>query len=347
MMRERITKVGYLLIVVAAGISFAWGASEKASAAEQIQIAVSHTSSQESPWEKASLRFAEIINTGSNGKFKVSTFPNGVLVQKNWQIMLEMTQAGTNQVGIESITALSSIVPELANIQIPFLFNNDAHIIKFMATNPPILQKWLKLYEEKKLVVLALAPRKFRQLINNKRIVKTPKDIEGLKFRVPNNPMFVDIFTLLGAKPVPMSSGEIYSAIQLGTVVGEDNSIPVVYDFKTYEVAKKMTVWNYIADGSMMVINKTLWDSMTNADKDLFRKAAKEWVKINTELDETYTVKAIADMKKAGVEFYEMTESEKVPFKKMIDPLYKKAKEKLGNDDYTAFMKAVDAAKKK
>ncbi|HUL01510.1 MAG TPA: TRAP transporter substrate-binding protein [Nitrospirota bacterium] len=344
-MRAGIQKVSYMLIMIAACVFVTWNAGGTASA-DPIQISLSHTSSVESPWEKASLKFAEIINNGSNGKYKVSTFPNGVLVQKNWQIMIEMTQAGSNQIGVESITAFSSIVPEMANIQIPFLFNNDAHIAKFMATNPPILQKWLKKYEEKKLVVLALAPRKFRQLINNKRMVKTPQDIEGLKFRVPNNPMFVDIFTLLGAKPVPMSSGEIYSAIQLGTVVGEDNSISVVYDFKTHEVAKYMTIWNYIADGSMLLINKQLWDSMPPADKALFQKAAKEWVKVNRDIDETYQVKAIADMKKAGVIFYEMTDAEKVPFKKMIQPLYTKAKDRLGDADYNAFMKAVEAAKK-
>jgi TRAP-type transport system periplasmic protein len=339
-------KIGYMLTVVAVCFSFAWNANV-ASAADPIKISLSHSSSAESPWEKASLKFAEIINNESKGKFKVSTFPNGVLVQKNWQIMLEMTQAGSNQIGIESVTALASIVPEMANIQIPFLFADDAHITKFLDTNPAILQKWLKKYEEKKLVVLTVAPRKFRQLINNKRIVKTPKDIEGLKFRVPNNPMFVEIFTLLGAKPVPMSSGEIYSAIQLGTVVGEDNSIPVVYDFKTHEVAKNMTVWNYIADGSMIVINKQLWDSFPAADKALFKKAAKEWFKINVAEDELYQAKAMVDMKKAGTVFYTMSDAEKTPFKKMIQPLYKKAEEKLGKADYAAFLKAVDATKKK
>ncbi|MDK2799156.1 MAG: TRAP-type transport system periplasmic protein [Clostridiales bacterium] len=313
--------------------------------ADPIKVAISHTSSTESPWEKASLKFAEIVNKESNGKFKVETFPNGTLCQKNWKVMIEMTQSGSSQIGIESITALASEVPELGTVQLPFLFNDDAHLIKFLENESPILQKWYKKFEEKNMVVIGVAPRKFRQLINNKRLIKTPEDIKGLKFRVPNNPFFVRVFELLGAKPVPLPSGEIYSAIQLGTVVGEDNSVPVVYDFKTHEVAKNMTIWNYMADASLVVINKDLWDSLSDEDKALFKKAAKEWVAVNINEDESYQVEARKNMEKAGVKFYDMSTEEKEPFKKLMEPLYEEVKQKIGEEDWNAFMKAVEEAK--
>lgn len=319
--------------------------NDKKAAVDPIKIAISHTNSAESPWEKASKKFAEIINEESDGKFKVETFPNGALCQKNWKIMIEMTQSGSSQVGIESITALASEVPELGTVQLPFLFNDDAHIIRFLESDAPILQKWYKKFEEKNMVVVDIAPRKFRQLINNKRLVKTPEDIKGLKFRVPDNPMFVRIFELLGAKPVPLPSGEIYSAIQLGTVVGEDNSIPVVYDFKTHEVAKNMTVWNYMGDASLIVINKDLWESLSDKDRELFKKAGKEWVQTNVVEDEDYQVFARNEMEKSGVKFYDMSEEEKSPFKEMVQPLYEEYKQKLGEEDWNAFIEAVEAAK--
>lgn len=346
--------VALLLVVTSVGCS--GGSKQAAKPAEQtkqsdqkasaVKIALSHNSSNESPWEVASKKFVDIVNKESNGKYAAQTYPNGVLVQKNWKIMFEMTQSGSNQIAIESITALSSLVPELAYVQIPFLFNDDAHITTFLNNNSPILQKWLKKFEEKNMVVLGVAPRKFRQLINNKRMVKTPEDISGLKFRVPDNPMFVEIFTLMGAKPVPLPSGEIYSAIQLGTVVGEDNSLPVIYDFKSHEVAKNMTIWNYIADGSLIVINKDVWTKMDDKDKEIFKKAAKEWIAVNIKEDNDYQIKARADMEKSGVKFYEMSAAEKEPFKKLVQPLYDKAKTKLGAEDYDAFVKAVEAARK-
>ncbi len=311
-----------------------------------IKVALSHTSSTASPWEKASLKFAEIINTQSNGKFNVETFPNGVLCQKNWSIMVEMTQAGSSQIGIESVTALASRVPELGPMQLPFLFDNDAHIEKFLETNPAIWQKWLDKFKDKNLVVLAVAPRKFRQLINNKVLVKTPADIKGLKFRVPDNPFFVKVFELIGAKPVPLPSGEIYSAIQLGTVVGEDNSVPVVYDFKTHEVAKYMTLWNYMADASIIFVNKDFYDGLTEDEKKMYHDAAKEWAKVNIAEDTAYQKLAIEEMTKAGVEFFEMPAENKVPFKEMVQPLYAETEAKAGAEDWAAFMKAVDDARK-
>ena len=315
-------------------------------AADPIKISVSHTSSLESPWQKGALVMADTINKEAKGKFKVDVFGNGVLNQKNWRVMFEQTQAGTNGIAIESVTALASIVPELGGINLPFLFQDVDHLNRFLQANPSILQKWTKKFEEKNLVVMAIAPRPFRQLINKTKLVKTPEDISGMKFRVPQNPMFVKIFEAMGAKPVPMSSGEIYSAIQLGTVVGEDNSVPVVYDFKTHEVAKNMTIWNYIGDASLVVINKTVWDKMTPEDQALFKKAGQEWVNVNLKEDASYYVTARAAMEKAGVKFHDMDDAGKQAFAKMMTPVYADFEKLVGAGDWKSYQDDIAKFKK-
>jgi len=311
-----------------------------------VKLGISHTSSLESPWQKASLKFAEVINNDPDSGMNVEVFGNGVLNQKNWQVMFEQTQSGSNAIAIESLTAFSSIVEEVGAISMPFLFKDAAALQKFLDNNPEILQKWLKKFEEKNLVVIGVAPRPFRQNVNNKRVIKTPEDIKGLKFRVPTSPVFVKIFEAMGAKPVPLPSGEIYSAIQLGTVVGEDNSIPVVYDFKTHEVAKYFTVWDYIADLSLMVMNKDIFNSLTDAQKEKVMNAGKEWVKTNVAEDTAYTKVAREAMEKSGVTFYEMPAEDKEPFKAMMKPVYDEFKQSLGEADYNALMEAVEAASK-
>ena len=314
--------------------------------ADPIKISVSHTSSLESPWQKGALVMADTINKEAKGKFKVDVFGNGVLNQKNWRVMFEQTQAGSNGIAIESVTALASIVPELGGINLPFLFQDFDHLDRFLQANPAVLQKWLKKFEEKNLVVMAIAPRPFRQLINKTKLVKTPEDISGMKFRVPQNPMFVKVFESMGAKPVPMSSGEIYSAIQLGTVVGEDNSTPVVYDFKTHEVAKFMTIWNYMADASLVVINKSIWDKLTPDEQALFRKAGQEWVKVNIKEDTTYQVTSRNNMEKAGVKFYDMKDAEKQPFAKMMGPVYADFEKVVGAGDWKSYQDEIAKVKK-
>ena len=311
---------------------------------KKVKISINHTSSLESPWQKGSLALAEYANSKSDN-LEVEVFGNGVLCQRNWEIMLEMIQVGSTEAGLESVTALGSIVPELSSIQLPFLFDDMDHVNQFLANNPPIWQKWLKEFEKKGLVAIAVSPRRFRQLINNKVLVKTPEDIKGLKFRVPSNQMFVRIFELLGAKPVPLPSGEIYTSIQLGTVVGEDNSVPVVYDFKTHEVADKMTIWNYMTDYSIVVINKEIWESLSKEDQQILMEAGKEYDKANRAADDEYAVCAREEMEKAGVAFYDMPAAEKEPFKELVAPMYGELKEKLGEADYNEFMKAVDDAR--
>jgi TRAP-type transport system periplasmic protein len=311
------------------------------------KLTVSHNASLESPWQKASVKFAEVVNGKSGGKFNAEVFGNGVLFQRNWQVLLEMTQSGANHIGIEAVSALSTKVPELSAMSLPFLFSDMGHVVRFLDLNAPVWKKWLyDGFEAKNLVVLAITPRPFRQLNNNKVLVKTPDDMKGLKFRVPGNPFFVKIFEALGAKPVPLPSGEIYTAIQLGTVVGEDNSIPVQYDFKTHEVAKNFTVWNYIADGSILFMNKDAYYKLSDAEKALFREAGKEWAAVNIKEDDAYTTVARAAMEKAGVKFYQMSDAEKAPFRKLVEPVYTDFAKQAGGDNWKVFLDAVEKARK-
>lgn len=333
------------LLVAISGIAFAGGSKEEGKVAAQ-RIALSHTSSLESPWQKASLQFADYINANSDGRYNVEVFGNGVLCQRNWKIMFEMTQSESSHVGIESVTALSSIVPESGNIQIPFLFDSMEQFVNFLDRNPDVWAKWLHGgFEKQRLTVLSITPRPFRQINNNRRLIKTPADIKDLKFRVPASQLFVKIFEAIGAKPVPLPSGEIYTAIQLGTVVGEDNSIPVQYDFKTHEVAKKFTIWNYIADASVLFINKNVWDRMSAEDQAIYAAASKIWGDVNLKEDSEYEVRAVKEMEKAGVEFYTMTDAEKEPFKEMVKPIYAEMASQVGEADFQTFLAEVAKSK--
>ncbi len=330
------------------GLAFAGGSSDQKDApaakpsVPAVKVAVSHNGSLESPWQKASLAFADIVNKDTAGRYKAEVFGNGVLFQRNWKVMLEMTQSGSSQIGIESVTALAAIVPELSAMSLPFLFNDIDHVIRFLNSGNPAWDKWVNDgFAKQNLVVLSISPRPFRQINNNKRLIKTPADIKDLKFRVPATPFFVSVFEALGAKPVPLPSGEIYTSIQLGTVVGEDNSIPVQYDFKTHEVAKNFTIWNYIADASVMFMNKDMYDKLSDADKATFKKAAQDWASVNVKEDSAYSVVAMDKMKAAGVNFYTMSEAEKEPFKKLVEPVYANMSKTVGEDNFKVFMDGV------
>jgi tripartite ATP-independent transporter DctP family solute receptor len=329
--------------------AFAGGAGESSQGGTgKVQrIAISHTNSGASPWEKASQAFSRMVNEQAGSRYQVQTYPNGQLCQGNWSIMLEMVQSGSTQIGVEALTALATLNEDINIFSMPFVFQDVEHVARFLNSGTPIWEKWMEQFEKSRIVVLGVAPRPMRQLSNNQRIVKTPADIAGMKFRVSTNPMFVQIFEAIGAKPVPLPSGEIYSAIQLGTVNGEDNAVQTQYDFKTHEVSKNFTIWNYVADGVVIFMNKDFYDAASPEDKALFSEAGKKFVETDIMEDTQYFNTAYTEMEKAGVKFYTMTDAEKEPFKQLLAGFYKTYEGKYSPADWKAFFDAVNATAKK
>jgi TRAP-type C4-dicarboxylate transport system substrate-binding protein len=165
--------------------------------------------------------------------------------------------------------------------------------------------------------------------------------MNGLRFRVPVNPMYVAIFEALGARPVPAPSSEIYTGIQLGTFNGEDNSIQTQYDFKTFENAKHFSVVNYIADLSFIFMNKDFYYNASEADRKLFHDAAKEFVRVDMAENETYLQTALEAGRRLNVEFYTMPEADKQAFKDKLGPFYADFEKKYTAAEWKAFHDAV------
>ena len=313
--------------------------------ADAVKVSVQHVNSNESSWEVGLEEMVALVNEKSEGAYDVELFGNGVLCQKNPTIMLEMLQSGAGQLCMESVTSLVSLVPELFGINMPFIFQDGDHMTRFINSNPQILKDWKSKFEDIGLVVLKMIPRDFRQISNKNKNIKTLEDIKGQKYRVPNNPWYVKTFECFGAKPVPIASSEIYTAIQLGTVVGEDNSIPVVYDWKFFEVEPYMTVWNYMGDGSMVLANKEFWDGLSAEDQALFMEGIDKACATVVDIDVSYAKEAREKMEEAGVVFYEMTEEEKEPFRAAVAPLYAEFAEQIGQENWEQFLEAVDATR--
>ena len=149
----------------------------------------------------------------------------------------------------------------------------------------------------------------------------------------------------MGTKPIPLSSGDMYTAIQLGTVVGEDNSVNTVYSYKTYEVTKYMTIWDYMSDGVLVVVNKPFWDKLSEEDQNLISEAVDEAREVVYKADKEYEKMAMTKMIESGIQFTFLTEKQKEPFKELVKPAYKLVEDVVGKIDLEAYLSAVDAAR--
>lgn len=327
--------------VLAALLALLAGSFVIAGDARNIRVSVSQTSSDQSPWQKGSVAFANYLNEKSGGKYRAQVFPNASLSQGNYTIMMEQIQSGALQVAVESLTVLGAYNEKAGILNMPFTFADVDHVLRFLELNDPTWEVFMKNFEKANFVILAASPRPMRQLNNNIRMIKKVEDMANIMFRVPANPMYVSIFQALGAKPVPAPSSEIYTGIQLGTFNGEDNSVQIQFDFKTFEVAKNFSIINYIADLSFIFMNKDFYYKATDEDRKIFHEAAREFVKADVAANKTYYDVAIAAGKKLGVEFYVVPEENKQGFRDKLAPFYKDFQSKFTKAELDAFFGAV------
>jgi len=313
--------------------------------AQNVEIAFQHNNTEDHPWHAGILHMQKMLDERSDGRIQVKIFPNGILSQRNWKVMLEQTQKGSSQMMIESSIPFATLIPELFALNLPFSFENVEHYKKFMKDPPDVVFEWFKELEDKDVKVLGVWTRPFREIINSERPIKTPEDLKGLKFRVPGLDLFVKTWEAMGAKPIPLPSGEIYTAIQLGTVVGEDNSVNTVYSFKTYEVTKYMTIWDYMPDGVLVVVNKPFWDKLSVEDQNLILEAVDEGREVVYKGDKEYEKMAMTEMIESGIQFTFLTEEQKKPFKELVQPAYGIMEEIIGKAALDAYLEAVDAAR--
>jgi TRAP-type C4-dicarboxylate transport system substrate-binding protein len=302
---------------------------------------VSQTSSDQSPWQKGALSFANHLNSRSNGRYEATVYANASLSQGNYTIMMEQIQSGALQVAIESLTVLGAFNEKAGILNMPFTFADVDHVLRFLNLKDPVWEGWMKDFEKSNFVILAGSPRPMRQINNNVRMVKKVEDMAGIIFRVPANPMYVSIFETLGAKPVPAPSSEIYTGLQLGTFNGEDNSVQTQYDFKTFEVAKNMSIVNYIGDLSFIFMNRDFYYKASPEDRKLFHEAGQEFVKTDVDENKAYYNVAMEAGKKLGVEFYVMPEADKKGFKDKLAPFYSEFQKKFTAAELQAFNSAV------
>ena len=323
--------------------AFANGEGE--SGAETITMKIQHNLPPTQAWQDG---FEYIVSEMQerHPTIDATIYPNGQLAQGDWRIIFEQTQSNVVQMTSESQVTLATLVPELFALSTPFLFDDMEHLMRFIDTEPDFVMEWFAQLEEHNLQVLTYWPRGPRQLLNSEREILTPEDISGLKFRVPGMDLFLTTFTAMGAKPVPMPSGEIYTTMQLGTVVGEDNSLQTIYNTKTYEQGRYFNVWNYMADGVLVVVNKDWYESLPEQVRTDLDEVAQESTELMLRLVEEREASARRMMAEDGIIFTDFTPEMKEPWRAVMGPVYEQVAQIIGQDAWEMLRSGAEATRR-
>ena len=311
--------VAISLVLVGCG-----GKKEEPKKAEQKKISIKMsvtTPSESSPWNIGAKKWAELVKERTNGRVEITTFPNEQLSSGNQQKGIEQVAAGVTGASLHSTIIYSVIEPKLAVVSMPWIMPNNAAVDKAMKGAPG--EKVKDLIRAKGIEPLAFGENGFRHWTNSKRPLATPDDMKGLKIRVPGMKMYISLFKAMGADPTSMSFSEVFTALQQGTVDGQENPISVIYTTKLNEVQKYMTICNYSYDPIVLGVNKKLWDSIDKDTQAIMKKAAEEAMALNIKLTREDEAKQLDEMKKKGLQVNVLTPEQIKVFQASVTSVYK------------------------
>ena len=298
------------LAVVALGLGIA------CSAPAQTTLRINIALAQNSHYGVAIDTFAREVERRTNGRYKVQTFYSSALGAERESV--EGVQLGTLDLTLTSTGPLPNFVPDVAILDIPFLFRDYAHARAVL--DGPIGQELLTKFEAKGMVGLAWAENGFRHMTTRKRPVNVPDDLRGLKMRTMENPIHIEAYRQFGILPTPMAFTEVFTALQQGTVDGQENPLSVITAAKLDQVQKYLSLTGHVYSPAVFLMNKAQWDKLSQADKQAFLDAAKEAVKANRARVDDDERKAVADLRAKGMTVTENLD--KAKFQAALEPVY-------------------------
>ena len=314
------------------------GAAPAAPAApvKATELRMSYTTAETSVWRVACEELAMAVEEGTNGKYKISIYANEQLSGGAMDQACQMILDGTVDLDLRSITNYTLYDPALFAVVMPFMFSSNDDVDAKLLNGPAgdlVKEKVEKLGVK----VLGLAENGFRSVTNSKKVIKTPADLAGMKFRVPATACWVDTFKLFGADPTVMTFSEVFTALQQGAIDGQENPTDPIVSSKLYEVQNNLTKWNYAYDCLVMTCSQKLWDKLTDEEKELFAKAGDAACKAEVAASRAADAGNFKLMEENGMTITELTDEELKAFKDAVAPIYDSYKDKVGVDVFKVF----------
>ncbi len=276
------------------------------SASAQTALRINISLAQNSHYGVAIDTFAREVERRTDGRYKVQTFYSSALGAERESV--EGVQLGTLDLTLTSTGPLPNFVPDVAILDIPFLFRDYAHARAVL--DGPIGQELLTKFPAKAMVGLAWAENGFRHMTNSKRPVNVPEDLRGLKMRTMENPIHIEAYRQFGILPTPMAFTEVFTALQQGTVDGQENPLSVITAAKLDQVQKYLSLTGHVYSPAV--------------------DAAKEAVKANRARVDDDERKAVADLRAKGMTVAENVD--KAKFQAALAPVYADFAKRFGQE---------------
>lgn len=293
-------------------------ASAMTAQAADIVLRSSDTHPDGYPTVEAVKYLGELVKERSNGRIEIEVFHSAQLGQEKDTI--EQTQFGVIDMNRVSLGPFNNIIEETQVPSLPYIFRSVEHMHKVM--DGEIGQEILDAFSAHDLVGLVFYDAGSRSFYNRQKPVETMADLSGMKFRVMQSDLFVDMVNALGANATPMPYGEVYSSIQTGVIDGAENNWPSFESSGHFEVAGYYTLDEHLIVPEVLVMSKKSWDKLSAEDQAIIRQAAKDSVPHMRKLWAEREAASEAKVREAGVKI--VSDIDKTPFIEAMKPVYEK-----------------------
>ena len=225
------------------------------------------------PFQDGIEAFRDKIYERTDGRFRIDIHPGGVLGGE--VAMVELTQAGDLDLVIATTAPIGNFTQVFMELDLPFMFENHEHV--FRVLDGEIGQTMFEELERTaRLKGLAYFENGFRHMTSSVRPINTPADLNGIIFRTMENPIHLKTFETFGATPIPMAFTELFIGLQQGVAEAQENPLPAIYTARLYEVQDHLAITNHFYGPAPLMMNLSLWNSLSPADQAIFQQAAIE-----------------------------------------------------------------------
>ena len=265
---KKLTKLFAMMLAVMMVCSIA---AVSASAETILQFGT--TVNEQDSFQVAAEKFAELVKERTNGEYVIEIYPNGTLGGE--ADMLEQMSMGMLDMGIITAGPFVNYSAMMGVLDMPFLFASNEEAYKIL--DGEIGKELLDTLEDANLKGLAYAERGFRNITNSVKPVANAADVAGLKLRVMENEIYTATFKALGVNAVPMNWQDTLTALQQGTVEGQENPINVIWSYKMWEYNQKYCVLDrHSYSTAIITMSLDLFNSLDEATQEIFLTSAQE-----------------------------------------------------------------------
>lgn len=278
-------------------------------------IKLGHGLDPSHPVHKGMEFMADRLYEISGGSMHIDIYPSEQLGTE--RECLELLQIGSLAMTKVSSAVLEGFAPQFRVFGLPYLFRDEEH--RWEVKEGPIGQELLLSLESFRIRGLCFYDAGYRSFYTVNRPIRTPDDLSGLKIRVQESPMAIQMVNIMGGAATPVSWGELYTALQQGVVDGAENNPPSFYTSYHFEVARYFSINQHTAVPDVLVTSKHVWDHLTPQEKSWLQQAADESAEYQRELWRESTEASLQAVIEAGVE---VIYPEREPFYERVQPLY-------------------------